>query len=137
MKDPPIDSDIFRRTESRATRTFSLSADPPVFSSGSGVHLTASDARAYLDFASGSGTSNLGHGNPAVLAAVQAQLQSGITHIGPHFHTCAQARFFEELLRVLPGGLTRLHPATNGTEATEIALKACMHYTGARTFGAK
>ena len=134
MRDTSIDSDIFRRAESRATKTFSLSADPPIFSYGSGVRLIASDARTYLDFASGSGTSNLGHGNSAVLAAVQAQLQSGITHIGPHFHTCAQARFFEELLRVLPGGLTRLHPATNGSEATEVALKACMHYTGARTF---
>ena len=134
MRDTPIDSDTFRRAESVATKTFSLSADPPIFSSGSGVRLSTSEGRTYLDFAAGSGVSNVGHGNPAVLAAVQAQLQSGITHIGPHFHASAQARFFEEMLRVLPGGLTRLHPATNGSEATETALKACMHYTGARTF---
>lgn len=134
MRNGPIDPDVFRRAESGATKTFSLSADPPIFVSGSGTRLSASDGRSYLDFASGSGTSNVGHGNPAVLAAVRAQLESGITHIGPHFHTSAQARFFEDLLRVLPDTLTRLHPATNGTEATEAALKACMHFTGARTF---
>lgn len=129
-----MDPAMFRHTESRATKTFSLSNEPPVFVSGVGARLTAANGQRYLDFASGSGTSNVGHGNPAVLAAVQAQLQSGITHIGPHFHTDAQARFFEEMLRVLPPDLSRLHPATNGTEATEAALKACMHFTGARTF---
>ena len=134
MRSTPIDTDIFRRAESSATKTFSLAPAPPLFVSGSGTRLSASDGREYLDFASGSGTSNVGHDNPAVMAAVQAQLESGITHIGPHFHTEAQARFFEALLKSLPRGLTRLHPATNGTEATEAALKACMHYTGARTF---
>ena len=129
-----FDHDVFRRAESAATKTFNLSAEPPVFVSGAGVRLSASDGRPYLDFASGSGTSNLGHGHPAVLAAVRAQLESGITHIGPHFHTAAQARFFEALLGVLPEGLTHLQPATNGTEASEAALKACMHYSGARTF---
>lgn len=129
-----IDPAIFRHAESAGTKTFSLSRDPPTFVSGSGTRLIASDARSYLDFASGSGTSNLGHGNPGVLAAVRAQLDSGIAHIGPHFHSASQARFMDEVLQVVPPGLTRIHPATNGTEATEAALKACMHFTGARRF---
>lgn len=128
------DPAIFRQAESIGTKTFSLSDDPPTFVSGSGMRLIASDGRSYLDFASGSGTSNVGHNNPEVMAAVRSQLESGITHIGPHFHSPSQARFFDEVQRILPSELTRLHPATNGTEATEAALKACMHFTGARTF---
>jgi len=129
-----FDPAIFLRSESAGTKTFSLTSNPPIFVAGSGAWLIARDGRRYLDFASGSGTCNVGHGNPEVLAAVRAQLDTGITHIGPHFHTTSQASLFDEILRFLPPGLTRLHPATNGTEATEVALKVCMHYRRARTF---
>ena len=128
------DGEVFRQLESRATKAFALVEDPPVFVSGSGVRLTASDGRQYLDFAAGSGTSNVGHGNPAVMAAVRELLDRGLTHVGPHFHADVQADFYQLLRKQLPAELTRLHPATNGTEATEAALKACMHATGARRF---
>ena len=128
------DGEIFRQLESRATKAFALLEDPPVFVSGSGVRLTASDGRQYLDFASGSGTCNVGHGNPAVMAAVRELLDRGLTHVGPHFHADVQADFYRLLRKQLPAELTRFHPATNGTEATEAALKACMHATGARRF---
>ncbi len=65
---------------------------------------------------------------------MRSQLDQGITHIGPHFHTRSEARFYEELLGILPKHLRRLHPTTNGTEATEAALQACMHFTGRRSF---
>ena len=128
------DPDLFRRAESAATKAFSLTDDPPVLVAGDGVRLTAADGRRYLDFATGSGVSNVGHGNAAVGDAVRAQLGTGLTHVGPHFHTAAQAAFYAALLERTPPGLAMLHPATNGTEATEAALKACMHATGARTF---
>jgi 4-aminobutyrate aminotransferase-like enzyme len=46
----------------------------------------------------------------------------------------AQARFYEKLADLLPAYLCCFHPATNGTEATEVALKAAMHATGRRRF---
>ena len=134
MTSAPTDGEIFRQLESPATKTYSLLDDPPVFVAGSGVRLIASDGRQYLDFASGSGTSYVGHGNPAVMAAARSLLDRGLTHVGPHFHANVQADFYQLLRDQLPAELARMHPATNGTEATEAALKACMHATGARTF---
>ena len=37
-----------------------------------GCWLYAADGRRYLDFISGIGVANLGHGHPAVLAAIEA-----------------------------------------------------------------
>ena len=94
MTSAPTDGEIFRQLESPATKTYSLLDDPPVFVAGSGVRLIASDGRRYLDFASGSGTSYVGHGNPAVMAAARSLLDRGLTHVGPHFHANVQADFY-------------------------------------------
>lgn len=117
-----------------ATKTYAVSASPPVISSGAGSWLLDSEGRRYLDFACGSGTTNLGHNHPAVMDAVDTQLNSGLAHVGPHFLSEEQVRLYQLLRSVLPEHLTRFHPATNGTEATETALKAAMHFTGKRRF---
>ena len=126
--------EVFRQVLSTATKTYAVSDDPPVFVRGEGAWLTDTQGKRYLDFACGSGATSLGHNHPAIMAAVRAQLDTGITHIGPHFHTAVQAQLYRLLGTVLPDELSRLHPATNGTEATETALKAAMHFTGRRTF---
>ncbi len=133
MPGPPSVPVIAAR-QSTGTRTFAVSAAPPVFVAGAGTRLVAEDGRGYLDFASGSGTTALGHGHPAILAALAQQAGSGVLHLGPHFHAPVQAALYDDLARILPPSLTRLHPAVSGTEATEIALKAAMHATGARRF---
>jgi 4-aminobutyrate aminotransferase-like enzyme len=125
---------LFRRLESNGTKTFSLAEEPPVFKSGENARLISTDDRQYIDMATGSAVSVLGHNHPRVHAALEAQLATGITHIGPHFHTVSQADLFGRLERLLPESLCRLHPATNGTEASEVALKAAMFRTGARHF---
>lgn len=127
-------SQVFRETLSSATKTYAVTDQPPVFASADGAWLTDTQGKRYLDFACGSGTTNLGHNHPAIMAAVEAQLTGGITHIGPHFHTHVQARLYQALRGVLPSALGRFHPATNGTEAIETALKAAIHYTGNRAF---
>ncbi|MEM0907196.1 MAG: aminotransferase class III-fold pyridoxal phosphate-dependent enzyme [Pseudomonadota bacterium] len=126
--------DVVARRQSRATKTFALGPSPPVFVSGSGAYLIAEDGRRYLDFACGSGTTSLGHGHPAIERAVTAQIASGVTHVGPHFNTPAQALLYERLGGILPDHLTHFHPCVSGAEATEAAIKAAMHVTGARRF---
>jgi 4-aminobutyrate aminotransferase-like enzyme len=127
-------NDVFRRYESPGTKTFAITDDPPVFVRGAGAVLFDGNDRQYLDFASGSGSTVLGHGHPAILAALSRQAATGLLHIGPHFHTPSQAAFLERLVAVLPPGLDMVQPATNGTEATEAALKIAMHATGRRRF---
>ena len=119
---------------SSATKTYAVTDQPPTFVSAAGTWLTDTAGKSYLDFACGSGTTNLGHNHPAVIAAANAQLASGITHIGPHFHTEVDLGLYRMLRSVLPDELRRFHPATNGTEAVEAALKAAMHHTGNGAF---
>jgi 4-aminobutyrate aminotransferase len=119
---------------SSGTKSFALSKAPPLFVSGAGTWLTDTEGKRYLDFACGSGTTVLGHGHPAMLRAVRSQFDSGITHLGPHFHAPVQIALMERLASVLPPELSVFHPVTNGTEAVEAALKAAIHATGRRRF---
>ena len=127
-------NETFLALESTGAKYFSVSGNPPIFVAGDKAELIDGTGRRYIDFACGSGTSSLGHGHPALAEAIRAQLETGITHIGPHFHVPAQAHFYDKLAALLPEHLHCFHPATNGTEATEVALKAAMHATGRRRF---
>lgn len=123
-----------RKHLSTATKSFAVSDAPPIFVAGDGAWLTDTDGKRTLDFACGSGTTVLGHNHPAVMAAIRRELDRGITHLGPHFHAPVQIALMARLAGVLPPALSVFHPATNGTEAMEAALKAAMHATGRRRF---
>ena len=49
---------------------------PVEFVEGHGMKLIGDDGREYLDFLAGIGVCSLGHGNPAVLSALEAQTKS-------------------------------------------------------------
>ena len=132
----PVTSDLknIRDRLSSGTKNFSLMETPPIFRDGVGSVLVDETGKSYLDFASGSGTTALGHGHKALLRSVREQLQTGIFHIGPHFNTSTQAALYSELSTILPAELCRFHPSISGSEATEIAIKSAMHFTGAKKF---
>lgn len=119
---------------SSGTKAMSVKSDPPIFAWGKGTRLFDTKGKSYLDFACGSGTSVLGHAHPAVLQALAKQAATGVLHLGPHFHSPVQIELMERLASVLPTALSVFHPATNGTEATEVALKAAIHATGRQRF---
>ena len=96
----------------------------PVFVAADGIYLTTEDGRTFLDFASGFESAD----TSVVRDAVSESLRSA------HFHGDTETRFLEELQAILPTGLSHVHPARDGSEATEVALSACMRYTGANTF---
>ena len=119
---------------SSATKVHALADSPPTMAGGRGSTLRDAGGGEFLDFACGSGSTGVGHGNARILGAVRNQLASGLTHVGLHFASTSQVRLYGMLRQLLPEGLSRFHPATNGTEAVETALKAAMHYTGRRRF---
>ncbi|MGD0257425.1 MAG: aspartate aminotransferase family protein [Thermoplasmata archaeon] len=84
---------------------------------------------AYLDLSSQLMATNLGHSNPAVVAAIAAQAAQ-LAYAAPGFATEARARLSFELLEVLPSGLSRFFFSTSGTEANEAALKIARVATG-------
>jgi adenosylmethionine-8-amino-7-oxononanoate aminotransferase len=99
------------------------SDDPLVIDRASGVYLYDTDGRRYLDGVSSLWVTVHGHGEPAVNAAVQAQLAKldhstflGLTHE-------PGIRVAEELLRVAPAGLSKVFFAGDGSSAAEAAIK--------------
>src|SRR5687768_6531136 len=97
--------------------------------SASGCHFTDSDGKRYLDFSSQLMCSNLGHDNKAVIDAIKRQAEE-LSFAAPGFATTARKELVEELLTVLPKGLTKFFFTTSGTEANEAAVKIARMFTG-------
>jgi 4-aminobutyrate aminotransferase-like enzyme len=127
-------SKTMARHLSSGTKVFSVTPKPPIFGWGKGTELFDTKGKSYLDFACGSGTSVLGHAHPEILRAVNEQAATGLLHLGPHFQSPVQIALMERLVGLLPASLSVLHPATNGTEATEVAIKAVVQATGRNRF---
>ena len=89
------------------------------------------DGNRFIDFAGGIGCINTGHRNPAVLSAIESQLQKFL-------HTCSQVtpyesyvRLAERLNQVTPGKFPKKTILLNtGAEAVENAIKIARAYTG-------
>ncbi len=100
-----------------------------------GAWLYAADGRRYLDFIAGIGVANLGHGHPAVLAAIEAQARR-------HLHVMVYGEYVLEsqvglarrLAEVLPTRLARVYFTNSGAEAIEGALKTARKHTGRSAF---
>ncbi|MBA2447782.1 MAG: aspartate aminotransferase family protein [Chloroflexi bacterium] len=99
---------------------------PFVVARGEGARLYDVDGREYIDFCTSFGASLLGHGHPAVRAAIEEALARGIlcAHELPE-HAVAARRIAE----LVPSAeLVRF--ATSGTETTWHAIRTARVYTG-------
>ncbi|HTT74036.1 MAG TPA: aminotransferase class III-fold pyridoxal phosphate-dependent enzyme [Thermoplasmata archaeon] len=103
--------------------------EPLVVSRAQGSTFWDADGKAYLDLSSQLIATNLGHGNPAVVAAIAEQAQT-LAYAVPGFATEPRARLSLALQEILPAGLDRFFFSTSGTEANEAALKIARVATG-------
>ncbi|WP_424989974.1 aspartate aminotransferase family protein [Fluviibacterium sp. S390] len=99
----------------------------PVAASGDGPYLIDDQGKRYLDCGDAA-VSCLGHSNPAVIAAVQAQVEKiAFAHTG--FMTSQPAEALADLLiEHAPGDLDRVYFVSGGSEATEAAIKLARQY---------
>lgn len=96
-----------------------------------GPYIWLADGRRLTDLISGIAVSSLGHRHPAVMAAIQKQLDR-------HLHVMVYGEFIQEaqsalaglLASVLPGDLSTAYFTMSGTEANEGALKLAKKATG-------
>src|SRR5579864_3591219 len=96
-----------------------------------GSWLYTTDGRRYLDLIAGIGVSALGHGNPAVLAAVNRQAQRHLhVMVYGEYVIEAQAKFAGMIAGLLPDGLDKVYFTNSGAEAIEGALKTARKHTG-------
>lgn len=100
-----------------------------------GCWLYTCDGRRYLDLIAGIGVSALGHGHPAVLAAINQQLRRHLhVMVYGEYVLESQATLAAALAHVLPPGLGRIYFTNSGAEAVEGALKTARKYTGREAF---
>jgi adenosylmethionine-8-amino-7-oxononanoate aminotransferase len=107
----------------RQTRT-----DPPVAVRGEGCYLIDTAGRRYLDASGGAAVSCLGHGHPAVVAAIREQA-GALAYSHTSFFTSEPAEALgARLVEGAPGGLSRVYFTSGGSEAVEAALKMARQY---------
>jgi glutamate-1-semialdehyde 2,1-aminomutase len=101
---------------------------PLAFARGEGAYLWSLDGDRYTDFL-GEFTAGLyGHSNPAIMAAIRAALERGIS-FGGHNELEAQ---LAELLCARFDAMELVRFTNSGTEANLMALALAVHHTGRR-----
>ncbi|QIG43425.1 acetylornithine transaminase [Nocardioides anomalus] len=89
---------------------------------GEGAHVWDADGREYVDLLGGIAVNALGHGHPALVAAVTEQLQT-LGHISNFFASEPQLALAERLLELLDAGPGKVFFTNSGAEANEAAFK--------------
>ncbi|MGH8014010.1 MAG: aspartate aminotransferase family protein [Candidatus Binataceae bacterium] len=100
-----------------------------------GSWLYCIDGRRYLDFIAGIGVAALGHGHPAVTAAIERQVRRHLhVMVYGEYVIEAQVKLAAKLAQVLPRELTQVYFTSSGAEAIEGALKTARKYSGREGF---
>ncbi len=100
------------------------------WSHGRGHRLYDVDGRAYLDFSTGIATTILGHGHPAVTAAVHAQTDRLLHLMNGLGYLDVVSRLAERLATTLPEPLDAVFFGNSGAEAIEAAIKLARRASG-------
>ncbi|HEY3966139.1 MAG TPA: glutamate-1-semialdehyde 2,1-aminomutase [Planctomycetaceae bacterium] len=103
-----------------------VGGDPLYIERGEGAHLIDVDGNRLLDYVGSWGPHILGHGHPAVVAAVEQALSRGTSFGAP---TEAETALAEMLIEALPS-IERVRMVNSGTEATMSAIRVARGFTG-------
>ncbi|MBO5890253.1 MAG: aspartate aminotransferase family protein [Alistipes sp.] len=89
------------------------------------------EGKRYFDLVAGVSVSNVGHGNPDVVKAVQQQV-ADYMHVMVYGEMVErpQVEYAHKIAQLLPGELDCVYFVNSGAEAVEVALKLAKRYTG-------
>jgi len=120
------DQDLLWHPFTQATEWDSY--DPLIVESAEGFFLTDTDGKRYLDGVSSLWCNVHGHGHPAILAALRAQLDRlqhstmlGLAHV-------PAIELAQRLVDLTPAPLTRVFYSDSGSTAVEVALRMAFQY---------
>lgn len=99
------------------------SAARPVLDRAEGIYMWDRSGRRFIDGSSGAMVSNIGHSNPAVLAAMRAQMERSTFGYRLHFETEPGERLAAKLAGLSPEGMEKVFFVSGGSEAVESAVK--------------
>jgi glutamate-1-semialdehyde 2,1-aminomutase len=111
-------------------RAFAGVGGEPVFvKSASGSRMRSEDGREFIDYVGSWGPMILGHAHPAVIDAVVATAQNGLSFGAP---CVLETRIAEKICAMLPS-VEKVRMVSSGTEATMSAIRLARGYTGRDT----
>ncbi|GAB3978655.1 acetylornithine transaminase [Actinoallomurus acanthiterrae] len=116
------------RTRFEAALMPNYGVPPLALARGEGCRVWDTDGNAYLDLIGGIAVSALGHGHPALVQAVSAQVAT-LAHTSNLFLHEPEVLLAERLLGLL-GGAGRVFFTNSGTEANEAAYKLVRRHAG-------
>jgi len=102
---------------------------PVTIERGLGTHVWDINGREYIDCMGGYGVALVGHRNPRVVKALQAQLEKIIT-VHSSLYNKTREEFLENLIKIAPKSLSQVYLNNSGTEAVEAAIKFARKFTG-------
>jgi glutamate-1-semialdehyde 2,1-aminomutase len=108
-------------------RAFASVGGEPIFiKCASGAWLESEDGRKFIDYVGSWGPMILGHGHPAVIAAVIETAKQGLSFGAPCVLETALA---EKICSLMPS-IEKLRMVSSGTEATMSAIRLARGHTG-------
>ena len=103
-----------------------VGGDPIFFKSASGAWLESEDGRKYIDYVGSWGPMILGHGHPAVIAAVIKTAKQGLSFGAP----CVLETELANKICALMPSIEKIRMVSSGTEATMSAIRLARGHTG-------
>ncbi|MCC9623092.1 aspartate aminotransferase family protein [Thalassospira sp. MA62] len=104
----------------------------PLIDRAKGVYMWDVDGKRYLDASSGAMVSNIGHSDPRVISAMNAQLEKASFAYRLHFENDAAENLALRLADRAPGDLERVFFVSGGSEAVESCLKLARQHALAK-----
>ncbi|MBS0541335.1 MAG: aspartate aminotransferase family protein, partial [Proteobacteria bacterium] len=105
-----------------------IGTTPPAAAGGAGIEIVDSAGKRYIDASGGAAVSCLGHGHPAVNAALHAQIDKlAYAHTG-FFTTDVAEKLADNMVAHAPKGIGHTYLVSGGSEAVEAALKMARQY---------
>ncbi len=105
-----------------------LNRELPTAVHAEGAWIEDASGKRYLDGAGGAVVVGVGHGDPDLIAAAEAQLHRTQFVHGTAFTTAALETYADDVARVLPLDDPHLYPVSGGSEAVETAIKMARAY---------
>jgi acetylornithine/succinyldiaminopimelate/putrescine aminotransferase len=109
-------------------------SDKPIgieVASANGVYIKDVDGKAFIDMIAGFSVCNIGHSHPAVIKAIQEQVEKYMhVIVYGEFVQAPQVQYAKHLTSFLPEALQSVYFTNSGAEATEGAMKLAKRVTG-------
>ncbi len=125
-----VDKESFMKEYSKYVMTSFGTPFPIVVAEAKGVYLTDVDGKKYLDFWAGIATTNGGHNNPKVQAAVEKQMKKLVHCASESYYSIPPLELAKKLTSIAPFKECKATFHTSGSEANDVALKLVRRYTG-------